>query len=561
MNRGDALYDSTHHAAPSRRRFLLSSAALAATPLVGCGGGGGNDDLVASTSSGAFRGQFQDGVARWLGVPYARPPVGALRFRAPQPVQPIAGVSDASSFGAASLQTFAGNVTWIYPPQEVQSEDCLTLNIWSPRRDGRLPVIVWLHGGAFRAGATRMPLMDGRFLAEHQVVVVTVNYRLGALGLLSHPDFADPGNGSFANWQMQDMAAALRWVRDNIAAFGGDPQNVCVVGQSGGAMHAALLAQNPAYRGLFDKAVLLSAPTLTPPGSMSLQDAAAYTEMLAAKLGTTPLGLRDVPAKTLHDAELALNAAPLPANFATGKTFKLAPLIDGKTCLGDWTRRDWPANLPILISYTLDEGAFWWDLYDPASKGLLTPPPPSTLAALQAALAAQLGGAADKASSVIDTYTAAAQAEGRSAVPAMLWSDIFGDQLLRNFGTRYAARLAGAGVPVRLATYMHAVQSPGRGVPHCADVPMLFGTHTLDYYRDKIGTGPQEAQLSREMAGSLVSFARDAQPKLASGADWPVYRPGTPTCVRWGENGTGTTVVGAVPKLDQLRVWDSVLGY
>jgi para-nitrobenzyl esterase len=470
-------------------------------------------------------------------------------------------VSEASSFGPASLQMIGGNVTWIYPPQDVQSEDCLTLNIWSPRQEGRLPVIVWLHGGGFRTGATRMPLMDGRALARHQAVVVTVNYRLGALGLLSHPDFADPANGSFANWQMQDMAAALKWVRENIAAFGGDPQNVCVVGQSGGAMHTALLAQNPAYRNLFDKAVLLSAPTLTPPGSMSLQDAAAYTELLAAKLGTTPLGLRDVSAKALHDTELALNAAPLPASFGTGRSFKLAPLIDDKTYLGDWTRRDWPADMPVLISYTLDEGAFWWDLYDPASKGLLTPPPPSTVAALNAATAAQLGGATDKAAAVIDAYTAAAQVEGRSTAPAMLWSDIFGDQLLRNFGTRYAERLAGAGVSVRLATYMHAVQTPGRGVPHCADVPVLFGTHTLDYYRDKIGHGPQELQLFEEMAGALVSFAREMQPMLVSGTAWPVYRPGAPTCVRWGENGTGTAVIGVVPKLDQLRIWDSVLGY
>jgi para-nitrobenzyl esterase len=547
--------------APTRRRFLLSSAALAALPLAGCGGGGDGDDLVARTSSGDFRGHAEDGVAAWLGMPYAQPPVGALRFRAPQPVQPAAGLRDAAEFGAASLQTIGGYVRWIYPQQDTQSEDCLTLNIWSPRREGRLPVIVWLHGGAFRTGATRMPLMNGAGLARGGAVVVTVNYRLGALGLLSHPDFTDAGNGSFANWQMQDMAAALRWVRDNIAAFGGDPQNVCVVGQSGGAMHAAQLAQNPAYRGLFDKAVLLSAPSLPPPASMNVADAAAYTELLAARLGTTPLGLRDVPAKTLHDAELALNAAPLPSGFATGKAFKLAPLIDGTVCLGDWTRRDWPADLPVMISYTLDEGAFWWDLYDPASNALLTPPGPATAAALSGALTAQLGGSAAKATSVIDAYTAAAQAEGRSSAPASLWTDIFGDQLLRNFGVRYAGRLAAAGVPVRMATYMHAVKPPGTGVPHCADIPLWFGTYGLDYYRDKIGAGPYEVQLSSEMSSALVSFARDAQPRLASGADWPTYQVGTATCVRWGENGSGTSLTGVVPRLEQLKVWDAVLGY
>ncbi len=547
-------------AATTRRGFLLSGAALVAAPLVGCGGGGG--DSVVTTTGGSFQGQSQDGVTSWQGIAYAQPPVGPLRFQAPRPAQPASGVVQATAFGAASLQTVGGMVSWIYPPQDVQSEDCLTLNVWSPSSGQALPVIVWFHGGGFRTGATRMPLMDGKSLAQRGVVVVTANYRLGALGLLSHPDFADSNNGTSANWQMQDMAAALQWVRDNIAAFGGDPARVCVVGQSGGAMHAVMLAQNPAYRTLFHKAVLLSPPNVTPPASLTAADAAAYTELLATTLGTTPRGLRDVPAATLHAAELAQNAAALPASFASGRSpYKLAPVVDGTTYLGDWTRRDWPADLPVVIDYTLDEGAFWWDLYDPATHMMLTPAPPPTLPAVAAALTAQLGGRADAASAVIDAYTTAAIAEGRSTNPTSLWIDIFGDQLLRNFGTRYAARLAAAGVPVRYSTYMHAVQAPGHGVPHCANVPMLFGTYGLDYYRDKVGAGPNEARLADQLAGAIVSFARDAQPMLASGEAWPVYRPGGNTSVRWGENGTGEAVLGAVPKLDQLAVWDAVLGY
>jgi para-nitrobenzyl esterase len=477
-------------------------------------------------------------------------------------VQPASGVVETTAFGAASLQTVAGMVSWIYPSQDVQSEDCLTLNIWSPSGAQGLPVIVWFHGGGFRTGATRMPLMNGKSLAQRGVVVVTANYRLGALGLLSHPDFADARNGTSANWQMQDMAAALQWVHDNIATFGGDPTRVCAVGQSGGAMHTVMLAQNPAYRRLFQKAVLLSPPNVTPPASLTASDAAAYTELLATTLGTTPIGLRDVPAQTLHAAELAQSGAALPASFTSGRSpYKLAPVIDGKTYLGDWTRRDWPTDLPVVIDYTLDEGAFWWDIYDPATNTMLTPAPPATLPAVTAALAAQLGGRADAASAVINAYTSAAIAEGRSTNPTSLWIDIFGDQLLRNFGTRYAARLAAAGVPVRYSTYMHAVQAPGRGVPHCADVPMLFGTYGLDYYRAKVGAGPAEARLADQYAGAIVSFARDAQPMLANGQAWPLYQPGGNTSVRWGENGTGDAMLGAVPKLDQLAVWDTVLGY
>lgn len=548
--------------ATTRRRFLLSSAALAAAPLVGCGGGGSSGDLVAATTSGSYRGQMQDGVATWLGIPYAQAPVGPLRFQAPRPAQAASGIVDAGAFGPASLQTVGGFVSWIYPPQDTQSEDCLSLNVWSPPHTEPLPVIVWFHGGGFRTGATRMPLMNGKFLAQHGAVVVTANYRLGALGLLSHPDFTDPGNGSSANWQLQDMAAALRWVHDNIAAFGGDPSRVCVIGQSGGAMHTAILAQNPAYRANFQKAVLLSPPSVTPPASFSLTDAATYTELVAAKLGTTVRGLRDVSAKALYDAEAAVSAASLPAGFTSGfSPFKVAPVIDGKTYFGDWTRRDWPVDLPVVIDYTLDEGAFWFDMYDPATNSTITPPAPSTLPAVTGALTGAVGGRPDVAAAVLDAYTQAAIAEGRATTPTSLWIDIFGDQLLRNFGTRYAARLSAAGVPVRYSTYMHEVKAPGRGVPHCADIPMLFGTYSLDYYRDKVGAGAAEVRLADQFAGSIVSFARDAQPRLASGEAWPLYKPGTNTSVRFGENGTGDAVIGAVPKVAQLAVWDSVLGY
>jgi para-nitrobenzyl esterase len=523
---------------------------------------GMKNDLVVSTSSGRFHGQLEGSVTSYLGIRYAAPPIGELRFRAPQPVQPASGVVEANRFGAASLQTIPPLVTWIYPPEAQQSEDCLTLNVWAPRRNGALlPVIVWLHGGAFRTGATRMPLMNGRALAERGVVVVTVNYRLGALGLLAHPDFTDPDTGSWANWQLQDMGAALHWVRQNIAAFGGDPARVCLMGQSGGAMSTAILAQHPSYRSCFQKAVLLSPPNVPPPSSMTPEDATAYTELVASRLGTTPRGLREVPAKTLHDTELALNLQPLPARFTSGYGFKLAPLLDVSTYLSDWTRTAWPTDMPILITYTLDEGAFFWDLRDPTTNSRLTPPPPTTTEALTAAVLPHVGGSPDAAAKVIDVYTQAAVAEGRSSAVADLWLDLFGDRLLRTYGTRYAATCAQAGAQIRYATYMHSVKAPGRGVPHCADLPMLFGALGLDYYKDKVGTGPEEARLSHDMISALVSFARDPFPILPTGQPWPLYQPSAATTVRWGEGDSADTTLGPIPKLAQLAVWDALLGY
>jgi para-nitrobenzyl esterase len=520
-------------------------------------------DLVVTTSSGRFRGQVEGGVISYLGIPYAEPPVGALRFRSPQPARPTNDVVDANRFGAASLQTIPPLVTWIYPPQDQgSSEDCLTLNVWAPQQQGTaLPVVVWLHGGAFRTGATRMPLMNGRAIAEQGVVMVTVNYRLGPLGLLAHPDFADPDTGSWANWQLQDMGAALHWVQQNIAAFGGDPATVCVMGQSGGAMSAAIFAQNPRYCSSFQKAVLLSPPSVPPPGSFTPDDAAAYTELLASRLATTPRGLRDVPAKTLHDAELALNLQPLPARFTSGFGFKLAPLVDGVSCLSEWTRTAWPTDIPLIITYTLDEGAFFVNLRDQATNTLLTPPLPDSEAALAAAVVPQVRGSPDAAAAVIDVYTQTARAEGRSTAPGDLWTDMFGDRLLRNYGTRYAATSAAAGAQVRYATYMHQIKAPGWGVPHCADLPMIFGTFGLDYYRDKVGAGPEEDRLSRDMMSALVSFARDPSPMVAAAQAWPLYQPGTATTVRWGEGDSSNTTIGPIPKLTQLSVWDRILGY
>lgn len=543
--------------AVNRRRLLLGAAVVTAMPLAGCGGGD-DDDGVVQTTSGAFRGETRSGVTSYLGLPYAQAPVGALRFRAPQPVQAKAGVTDAKAFGPASVHT-VGSAGWIYTPETVQSEDCLSLNVWTPDRQSRSPVIVWLHGGGFRAGATRMPLMDGARLAALGVVVVTVNYRLGMLGLLSHPDLTDPGNGSLANWQMQDMSAALQWVRQNIAAFGGDPGQVTVMGQSGGANHTAFLAQNPTSRACFQRAILLSPPMVTPPVSMTMGDAALYAEALASGLGTTVRGLRDVQAQTLYDAEIALSRK-LPATVRSGFAFPMAPLVDGKVCMGDWTRLPWPQDMPVAITYTANEGAFWFDLVDPATGKALTPAPAADAAQLLAMTQGQVGSA-DAAAAVIDAYTKAALAEGRSTAPADLWIDLFGDRLLRNFGTRYAATIAGAGARVYLGTWMHPVMAPGRGAPHCAELPFVFGTYGLDYYKAKVGAGPVQAQLSDKLMRTIVSFARDAQPKLASGESWPVYRPGTATSVRWGEGGTANEVLATAPKVAQMKVWDALLGY
>jgi len=569
--------DSSSTRPDSRRRFIQAAGALIAMPLAGCGGGGnggggfsmpfagaGADAApaphVAETTSGRFKGQVSGDVVSYLGIPYAQPPVGALRFQSPKPFKPATDIVNADRFGAASVQTLPPYVTWIYPTPTQQGEDCLTVNVWTPANASRTPVIVWLHGGAWRTGATSMPLMNGQALAALGVVVVTVNFRLGALGGLSHPDLADSDNGSTANWQLQDQMAALEWVHRNAAAFGGDAGNICLMGQSAGGTSAAVIAQNPASRKLLRKVVLLSPASNAAPGGFNLKDAAAYTELLATRLNTTPRGLRDVPAATLHAAEIALNTLPLPAGIATGRGSKFIPVIDGQFCLADWTRAAWPADLPVIITTTATEGTFFVDLIDPAGKAL-TAPLPQNDAQLLAAVTALTRSEASS-NQVIAAYREAAAQESRAGGAGDLWVEIYGDFTIRNHSVRYAGRLAREGIDVRLGTYAHTLKAPAHGAPHCADLPLLFGTYGLDYYKDKVGAGAAEARLSAAMMAALVSFAGGSQ-AVAFGADvpWPRYAPQAAASVRMGEGDRGDVVMGTVPKLAQLAVWDTVLGY
>lgn len=545
----------------TRRDFLQLSAGGLTWALAGCGGGDGTPGTVVTTTSGTLSGQAQGNTAVFKGIPYAQSPVGALRLQSPKPYTPTTtGAAPALAFGAASLQTLPPYVTWIYPQPATQSEDCLTLNVWAPVGAVGAPVVVWLHGGAWRTGATSMPLMDGQKLAEQGLVVVTVNYRLGALATLAHPDFTDPDTGYAANWGLQDQAAALRWVRDNIAAFGGNAGNVCVVGQSAGATNAALLAQHPEWNRLLHKVVMLSAAGIAAPGAFSPGDAAAYTELLAKGLGTTPKGLLAIPAATLHAAELALNAQALPASFTTGLGVKASPVQDGKTVLSDWTSTAWPARVPVLMTNTLTEGTFFVDQYDPLTQAMLTAALPQTADAL-VAVVTPLAGSAARAATVISAYSQAASAEGRSTAPGDLYAEIYGDRSLRNFCVRYAGRLAAQGADVRYGTYMHSILPPGHGVPHCAEVPMLFSTYGLDYYRTKLGATVVEQTVSQHLVSAVASFAKGAAATFADGTPWPRYANDNKTSALIAAGTSSQIAFGAVPKQAQLAVWDGLLGY
>src|SRR5437764_2016161 len=253
---------------------------------------------IVETTTGAVEGRLKDGIFDFRGIPYAAPPVGELRFRPPQPVEPWAGVRDATRFGPMAPQTTGAMETMFGAAPPAMDEDCLSLNVWTPAADdGKRPVMVWIHGGAFLFGTGATPWYDGRSFARDGVVLVTINYRLGAFGFL-HVD----GQG---NNGILDQVAALEWVRDNIAAFGGDPGNVTAFGESAGAMSVGTLLGLPAAKGLFVKAIPESGAAHTPRTAEQAEHlAGTFLAELGIDAGASAIDrLRDLPAAALLEAQ------------------------------------------------------------------------------------------------------------------------------------------------------------------------------------------------------------------------------------------------------------------
>ncbi|WP_327713069.1 carboxylesterase family protein [Streptomyces sp. NBC_00464] len=232
-------------------------------------------DVIATTCQGKVRGRVREGISTFLGIPYAAAPFGAHRFRAPAPVEPWEGLRDALEYGPTAPQRpYRPPLGELIPDVDIPGEECLNLNIWAPDAGGgQLPVMVWIHGGSLRNGSGSVPLYDGRAFARDGVVLVTVNYRLGVEGFGVFPDAPD-------NRGLLDQIAALTWVRENIEAFGGDPDNVTVCGESAGAISIAALMTSPRAAGLFHRAILQSGPPQTVPRSRGAKTVQAMAKTL-----------------------------------------------------------------------------------------------------------------------------------------------------------------------------------------------------------------------------------------------------------------------------------------
>jgi para-nitrobenzyl esterase len=279
--------------------------------------------VQVATEQGVVAGQTADGVDAFRGMPFAAPPVGAWRWRAPQPAAHWAGVRPAVDYGHDCVQTYAG----FQPKGSEPAEDCLYVNVWRPHRHaGTLPVLVWIYGGGFVNGSSSRPIYAGTKLARHGIVVVSFNYRLGRFGTFAHPALtrADADHGELGNYGTMDQIAALTWVRRNIAAFGGDRSNVTIFGESAGGMSVHNLIAAPAAAGLFRRAVIASGGDGTSIGGRTLADAEAVGTAFAQGQGIAPDDpaaldkLRALPAEAIRgDVALGSVLRPGPRTFSS----------------------------------------------------------------------------------------------------------------------------------------------------------------------------------------------------------------------------------------------------
>ncbi|MDE2966326.1 MAG: carboxylesterase/lipase family protein [Chloroflexota bacterium] len=504
---------------------------------------------IADTAAGQIEGTEEHGLCVFRGVPFAAPPVGELRFKAPRPIEPWDGVREAKSFGPISLQAPNEMLEALLPvsdPPQLQSEDCLYLNVWTPGLDGARPVMIWIHGGAFTIGSGSEDYYDGANLASRgDVVIVTINYRLGALGFLNLPALGE------TNFGMRDQVAALQWVQANIANFGGDPGNVTIFGESAGGMSVASLMASPESAGLFQKAIPQSGAGHN---ALSAEETNATAFKFCEALGVDP---EDVDALMAADPADILAASvavdPIASAESSGDMAEAGasptpqmpfqPVIDGAFL----------SSLPIdhIRNGSADGVATLVGSLDEELKLLAAAGPAEPMS--EEAVTAMFGMMHPDAGSAYGTYRAARRERGEDDSPDEIFVAAIGDIMLRVPGLRLADAQTS-----RAPTYAYLFdwKSPGMngalGSCHALELPFVFGTHASA--PEFCGSGPVADAFAELTMDTWLNFAKTGSP-AGDGVDAPA----------WDAEAKPIQVLGDNPRVEhdwrgpEVGVWDEVI--
>ncbi len=480
---------------------------------------------VVDTRFGKIKGQEQEGILAFKGIPYAAPPVGELRWLPPQDPWPWAGVIDGSEYGKWAPQNRSDMVAIMGADLGEQDEACLSLNIWTPAVDfASRPVMVWIHGGGFTIGASSQGVYEGRELSRHgDVVVVTINYRLGLLGFANLNEATGGRIPATGNEGLLDQVKALEWVRDNIAFFGGDPNNVTLFGESAGGMSIGALLGLPVAQGLFHKAIPQSGAchTVAPKSSGALVGEAImkFTELDAQ-------GLMAANRDDLLRAQRRIEGGKVegyPLSKIGSLPFR--PVIDGKVLSDlpiETVRKGGVAQVPIMAGSTLDE----WQLF-----GALQP----AITKLDAeTMAKRLGYLVDSVyvPDLVSAYKEALVLRGIEPTPPQIFIAIQTDRIFR----MPALRLLEAQQPhnSQVYSYLFDWQSPAaKGVMkscHAVELAYVFGTHKKKGAAKFYGEGPAADALAKHTMDAWVAFARDGRP------GWDAYDKEHRTTQIFGEH-------------------------
>jgi para-nitrobenzyl esterase len=488
-----------------------AGAADGGAPEAGAPDAAGPDTLATGaavqTDRGPVTGKLNPRSRAFLGIPYAAPPTGALRFMPPQPARPWTAARDATRFGADCIQSDALWSGMTGPT----SEDCLFLNVWTPYPvpGKRLPVMVWIHGGGFISGGSSTGMYNGRQLVErHPVLVVSLNYRLGPLGFLAHKNFSSEA----PNAGILDQQAALRWVQNNIAAFGGDPTRVTIFGESAGSLSVCTHLVAPTSAGLFQRAIMQSGACSF--NSDTLARAQAQGGDLAQKLGcdTAKDPLACLRTKKANEV---MNGLPVKKGFVFGAGVDWAPVLDGKLL----TRQPYALlkagsfnKVPLMIGTNANEGTLLLWL---AGKTSMTQQEYET--AVKALFP-------QDSAAVLKQYPVTAPLS-----PAQTFAELLGDMAFICSTRMTAGAAVAAGVKVRqyhftvkpsasIFQWLGAALVTFLGSFHSSEIPFVF------HFQSLLSTlNAQEQELSKKMMGYWTRFAASADPNATGEVNWPLY--------------------------------------